>query len=390
MAPPRRSGIYVLTDYFPSTGGTATAARAAASELVTRGWRVQVISRRLSRSWPRSEEVDGVLVHRVGQPGHGRTSKLLDLLGTWTMLLRLRRQSGFVQTFMDPDYALMAAAAGMRRRTIVRWATRGDPTRFLGPSLAGRLRLAVLRRCSHVALSPGMAKELRECGIEVDAVIPVPTDSKRFRPSSPEERSQARAELGLGDDVVIVFTGHLEPRKGIDLLLQAFASLVSKGARAQLVVVGGSHGQALDLGPTLREFVREQGLGQKVTFTGVVADVAPWLRAADIFCLPSFREGMSNSIVEAMACGLACVAPISAGGDELLGEGAGVVPPSNSPEDLEVALGALLEDPERRRRLGLAALERSRSQLLPVVVDAYQPLYLAALGLDSEEPHGPG
>jgi glycosyltransferase involved in cell wall biosynthesis len=84
---------------------------------------------------------------------------------------------------------------------------------------------------------------------------------------------------------------------------------------------------------------------------------------------------MSNSLVEAMACGLACVAPASAGGDDLLSGGAGVVPPSNSPEDLVTALMPLIGDSELRGQLGKAATSRVQAYGVSAVVDAYEELY---------------
>jgi len=220
-----------------------------------------------------------------------------------------------------------------------------------------------------------MASELEQRGIAVDAIIPVPTDSSRFRPASARERSDARARLAVTADVTIVFTGHLEPRKGVDQLLRAFASIVEGGASVHLLVVGGNHGHAEDLGPSLVDYVRSKSLQSHVTFTGVVEDVAPYLRASDIFCLPSLREGMSNSLVEAMACGLACVAPASAGGEDLLSGGAGVIPSSNSVEDISAALIPLVEDADLRQRYGAAAAARVEGQQLAAVVDAYERLY---------------
>jgi glycosyltransferase involved in cell wall biosynthesis len=370
-----RQAVYVLTDYLPSSGGTSTAARAAAKELVERGWTMHVLTRRLSRKWPQSETIEGVRIHRVGLPGYSKVAKLADLLASWWWLLRMRRRLTWVQTFMDPDYAVAAAVAGLRRRTIVRWATRGDPDRFLRQKALGWIRLLLLRPCKHVALSPAMAEELRACGIVVDATIPVPADAARFRPATLAERSAARARLGILAHCTIVFTGHLEPRKGIDKLLLAFATIVAEGASVHLLVVGGTHGHAPDLGPALHDFVRVHSLADVVTFAGVVSDVAPYLHASDIFCLPSSREGMSNSLVEAMACGLACVVPAAAGGDELLSDGAGIIPTSTSPDDLASSLRPLVEDGELRRRLGNAATARVQAHRLSAVVDQYEVLY---------------
>jgi glycosyltransferase involved in cell wall biosynthesis len=91
--------------------------------------------------------------------------------------------------------------------------------------------------------------------------------------------------------------------------------------------------------------------------------------------LPSDREGLPNSLLEAMACGLACVAPASAAGDQVLDATSGVVPPSNDPRDLAAALAALEEDPEARARLGTAARAAARRYSLDSITDRYDDLY---------------
>jgi glycosyltransferase involved in cell wall biosynthesis len=84
---------------------------------------------------------------------------------------------------------------------------------------------------------------------------------------------------------------------------------------------------------------------------------------------------MPNVLLEAMACGLTCVAPASAGGDELLFGSAGVIPESNSPADLAGALIDLLADPELRQALGTFAAARARVEHQPErIVADYEAL----------------
>ena len=91
-----------------------------------------------------------------------------------------------------------------------------------------------------------------------------------------------------------------------------------------------------------------------------------------MFVLPSDREGLPNSLLEAMACGLACVAPASAAGDQVLDPSSGVVPPSNDPRDLADALAALEHDPEHRARLGAGARTAAQHYGLDAVTDRYE------------------
>ena len=117
-------------------------------------------------------------------------------------------------------------------------------------------------------------------------------------------------------------------------------------------------------------------------FHGVQQDPRPFLHASDVFVLPSFREGMPNALLEAMACGLPCIAPPSAGGDEVIDSETGIVPASNAPEDLLAALRALAGYPERRAAMGRAAAERAKAFDVERVVDSFEELYRSVFGED--------
>jgi glycosyltransferase involved in cell wall biosynthesis len=187
-------------------------------------------------------------------------------------------------------------------------------------------------------------------------------------PSLDEQRS-ARATLRAGDGSIILFIGHLQERKAVDRLLQGFRLVLDELPETRLLVVGGpvesSDGKYFQ---RLKEIVKIQSLANRVIFCGPKDDVLPYLFAANVFCLPSHREGMPNVLLEAMACGLACVAPATAGGDELLNHSSGVIPPSNSPHDLALALTELLDNPVRCTEVGTVAAARVASEHRPELV----------------------
>lgn len=352
-----------------------------ARALAQRGHEVVIVTRRLKASWPRREEMDGLVVERLGPATDSNFGKTQALAAVGGWLLLHRRSISVVQIVMDPDYAASVAMARLLGRTVLTWATRGDPTRALQTNSGGLgstkalLRRVMLRRCAHVALTPEMAREIEAVGLRCTATIPVPVDLGVFRPPTPLERSDARRRLGVGDEVVVAFSGHLELRKGPERLLEAFRRLVAGGRPGRLLLIGAGRGQDQDCESQIRTTVRTAGLEPLVTLTGAVDDVVPYLWAADLFVLPSFREGMPNSLVEAMACGLPCVAPASAGGDELLFGRAGLVPPDNSPSSLLHALSELADDPALRHDLGEAAVSRVSAFALPRVAGAYEDLY---------------
>jgi len=378
--------VFAVPDYAPSTGGTTTQVRLLARELAARGHDVRVVTRRRKRSWPRSEVLGALRVDRVGLPGRRTTADKGAALALLRWLVARRRRVGILQTVMWTDAVPAAAAAGLLPRTIVGWGARGDAADALrgGSSpfrrIQAGLRRRLLTRCQHVVLTSAMRDELLELGLERCTILPVPLDRDRFRPPTEAERAAARGGLQLADDdFVIAYVGHLRALKRIDVLIDAVAGLASGGIAARLVVAGASRGADDDVDVDLHAQVRSLGLDEHVTFTGAVADPRGVLWAADAFALPSEREGLPNSLLEAMACGLPCVAPASAAGNELLADGAGVVPAAGDAESVQDALRSLALDPALRERIGRRAVERAAKYDVARVVDGYERLYASVV-----------
>jgi glycosyltransferase involved in cell wall biosynthesis len=226
-----------------------------------------------------------------------------------------------------------------------------------------------------------MQHELDQAGVATRAVqIPVPVDTEAFHPPDERERELARSELGLDQaGFTACYVGHLERRKGVERLVEAFAGIYEERSTARLLLVGGGREGPEDTEPELRALVARLGLEDVVRFCGPQPDPRPFLHASDVFVLPSFREGMPNALLEAMACGLPCIAPPSAGGDEVIEPETGLVPPSNTPADLLAALRALAGYPGRRAAVGRGAAERAKEFDVERVVDRFEELYRSLL-----------
>ena len=136
-------------------------------------------------------------------------------------------------------------------------------------------------------------------------------------------------------------------------------------------------------GPLLdaaRERLAGAGVADQAWLPGDRSDVAQLLPQFDIFALPSQAEGISNTLLEAMACGCAPVATDVGGNPELVEEGAnGLLVPAQDSAALAAALARLASDPALRQRLAEASLTRVRSQFsLDGMVAAYEALYASA------------
>jgi glycosyltransferase involved in cell wall biosynthesis len=379
----RMSGTIVVAvpDFEPAVGGTNRHAALLARGLAARGHDVVVVTRRRRREWRKDESVGGIRVRRIGFGGWSSLADKQALLALAFWLVSRRPRIAMAATLMWPDSALALAGSALLRRSLVVWAIRGEMDDALSPGewparrLFVRLRRAALRRSTHVVLTRAMADELGRHGLDDRvSIVPVPVDLAEFRPATSAERKDARDRLGLDGEFVVAYVGHLQSRKAVDRLVDAVKILTDERRVVRLLVVGGGRGAADDTEDELRAQVAAGGLGEVVRFCGVTPDPRPYLWAADAFALPSLREGMPNSLLEAMACGIPCVAPPSAGGDELLADGAGLVPASNHANELAQALRRLLDDPSLRASLAEAGRARAAEFGVEVVVDRFEAL----------------
>jgi len=175
-------------------------------------------------------------------------------------------------------------------------------------------------------------------------------------PDDPAARARIRAELGLGAAPVLVSTSRFHPIKGVRHLLDAFALLRAAFPSVRLVLAGdGAERQ------NLTEQARQLGVADAVVFTGFRADVADLLRAADLFALPSLREGLPNGALEAMAAGLPVVATAADGVPDAVVDGeTGLLVPPGQAAPLRDAVARLLTEPNLAARMGHAGRERVR------------------------------
>lgn len=181
-----------------------------------------------------------------------------------------------------------------------------------------------------------------------NGVDPAPIDAA--------DPSGVRAELGAcAADVVVLVVARLVPEKGHDFLLPVLAQLAA--ARPTLKVWFAGDGPEQE---RLQAEIGRLHLGQTVRLLGFRADVPRLLRAADVLCHPSRREGAPNAVREAMVASLPVAAVSASGTPEVVSQGeTGLLSAVGDSEALRANLEALLDSPELRRRLGEAGRHRA-------------------------------
>ena len=392
-------GVLFLTESFhPILGGGERHILSLSRALAASGLPCTVITRRSEASWPAEESLDGVRVLRVGPSGPARRGKYLMVPAALRAAAREAARHDVVVVRGSRVLGLPGLLAARARGAAVvmqpevngelsgevyTWGTRLDrplPRRLVGG--ATRLRNLLLRDAdAFVAMSREIEREMAAAGIppEKIAYSPHGVDTGHFRPASPGERDRLRRKLGWpGDAVVFIYTGRLLRGKGLETLLEAFAAVAAEDPRALLVLVGSGAGQALSVEDDLRARARETPLAGRVMLPGRLEDVAPALRASDVFVFPSLFEALGISLVEAAACGLACIGSRTGGIVDVLGDGrAGLLVPPGDAAALTGALRAVLSDPARRTALGAGARAVACERFdLRDSVDRYRFLFL--------------
>jgi glycosyltransferase involved in cell wall biosynthesis len=237
---------------------------------------------------------------------------------------------------------------------------------FMSPNLARADRV--------IAVSPHIAEQAAQLGVDHGRirVIRSGVDIERYQP---RPRASARSLLGIpADQPLVLFVGNLEPRKQVEVLLQAFVGVRQRLPHARLAIVGGG-----DEAARLRRTAVELGVAEGAVFAGRAAAevLLDWYTAADLFVLPSSSEAQGIVALEAMACGLPVVASAVGGLHGTIDDGEnGYLVPSGAVEPLAARLVELLSDPARRQAMSEAArLKVSREFSWQRAVEATVQVY---------------
>lgn len=209
-----------------------------------------------------------------------------------------------------------------------------------------------------------------------DQVVSIPNGLPADRAWPQRSRAEVRADLRLGDAFTILSTGRLAEQKGLEYLIRAAATLRGRLPSFRVLLAGQGPLEA-----RLAQLIFDLQLGDVVTILGHRDDVGDLLVACDLVALPSLWEGLSISLLEAMAAARPVVTTSIGSNREVTndGEGAVLVPPKDT-RALANAIVALSEDPASREQLARAGerLQRQR-YTLQRMLDAYFEQYEAVL-----------
>ncbi len=351
--------LMVSPQFKPIVGGYERAAERLSKGLASRGHQVVVLAERRFPDWPYRERDHGVDLHRWWCVYKRRLHTFTSLIGLLLYLLRFGQRFDVWHIHHYGVHAALSIAIGrlMQRPTVLKLTSSsyGGISEALRVGRLSKIMTSLHRQASAVAApSRETALEARTFGYPAERVYLLQNgvDTNRFKPTSDVQRRWLRAKLQIEDMPTVIAVGRLVADKNIDGVLAAWAKASTRfSGEWRLVVVGDGPAR-----PALTKQLTRLGVQDQVRLVGHQSNIEDWMGCADLFVQASHREGLSNTMLEAMAAGLPVVITAVSGAQECVGEtGAGIVVPIGDPDALEGALVALASDPSARDRCGAAA-----------------------------------
>jgi glycosyltransferase involved in cell wall biosynthesis len=333
---------------------------------------------------PATLAAEGLNARFFRVPVERRISPLHDLRALVCLVRHFRRHRFDVVHSVTPKAGLLAMAAAWLVRVPVRihtftgqvWATRRGAARALLRAMDG----LISQFATHVLVdSPSQREFLIENHVVAAAKATVlangsicGVDGGRFRPDD-AVRKKLRDEMRVPEDgVVFLYLGRLGRDKGVLDLVSAFNRLAQSQASAHLMLVGPDEG---GLQREIEKIAAQFAL--RLHIVEYTDRPESYMAAADVFCLPSYREGFGQVALEAASTGLPVIASRIYGVVDAVLEGeTGLLHPPADADALRAHMEALLLKPDLRRKLGAAGRSRalrnfSARQVTQALVEFY-------------------
>ena len=360
----------IISLFYPSLGGSQQQALILSEHLIKKGIPVSVLTRSL-KGRPSFEMIRGIPVYRRIQTlPWGKWFGVTYLLSVLWFLYRQRHTYDIIHCHILQG--LHSAASLLlkfffKKKVIIKVAATGPLSDFstLRKMFLGNLLLKKIRSADRIVTVCAQSKqEALKQGFRPSSIIQISNgvDTRCFKPSP-----SGRVSAGK-----VIFVGRLDAMKAVHVLIEAFKKLKDEGSAASLDIIGD--GPDMD---RLKRLKDSLGLNRSVNFCGEKQGVVKHLQESTVFVLPSLSEGLSNVILEAMACALPVVATRVGGNVDIIEDGQnGMLVDCNDPEQLSRALQAVSEDRDRAKKLGAAARKTIESRFsIEQVADQYCNLY---------------
>ncbi len=373
----------LVTNIDAPTGGIQKNSNLLLGELNARGINTFVCARNY-HGLSFDEMVNGTVFHRSPVIGNSlAVNGLLYLVDTFIWLVKNRKKYDVVhcQQMFGPTMTAVIAGVFTRKPILTRITSGGaiGEANEIRRMPLSRLRVRLIKHVTRfVALTEEMKSELTGLGIpsEKVSVIHNSTEIPSETAFSSADKLKYKNTLDIPDVKIGIFTGRLSEEKCLDSLINAWKQVIEHFPDTLLLLLGEG-GAFRNVEDSLRKQVRDLDLESNVVFKGFVPNPKDYLIAADAFILPSRSEGMSNSLVEAFACGSAIIATdIGANREICIHDVNSLLFPVGDSERLAEHLIRVFSEQETAERLGRNARSFAEKELtVQRMADKYMAEY---------------
>ena len=357
----------VTRRFWPLVGGAEAIVSSLATELRRQGCQVTILTAQWDPEWPTEMVHREVPVLRLPNPPLRAwgTVRYMMALSRWLRIHRSQLDVVYVSMLKHDAYAALGTLRHARCPVVLR-AEGGGETGDCHWQNVGRFGMRIRRRCfeADAIVAPSMAiqHELHAAGYPeervhfiANGVVVGPAKSESRRRDARRALAEANCDLlAPYESPVALFTGRLHPAKGLLDLIDAWCLVVRQFPTARLWLVGDGP-QRNDL----YQRVLDHELRDRIFLPGSFDQIDDLLDAADLFVLPSYQEGMSIALLEAMAAGLPIVATDIPGNRQLIRHNQhGLLTRPSDPPSLAQAILQVLGWPSQARQLAHEARQR--------------------------------
>ena len=377
--------VLVTRRFWPLVGGAEIVMANLGAKFQQRDISCQIVTAQWQTNWPTEFVHREVPVVRLRNPKQRiwGTFRYLSSLARWLKEHADEIDIVYVSMLKHDAYTATKICQQLGIPVVLR-AEGGGDTGDCAWQTTARFGLSIRRRCKTaaavIAPSRAVADELREAGYPTDKLHLIPNGVAL--PADPSADSQQLARQALAEanhdlvatpeESVVVYTGRLDRNKGLHDLINAWPEVTKRSPRCHLWLVG--EGPDRD---KLFQQIKDLDLQGQVILPGAFDDVEEVLRAANLFILPSYFEGLSISLMEAMAHQVPVIASDIAGNNDLIQSGTnGELVPPGDVAALSQAIQEALANPEQLKRRATAAHQTIQNNYsLSSMVDAHLKLF---------------
>ena len=368
--PERQLRVLTLTGaYFPEIGSGGLQAQMVARAA---GDRVEfrVLTTAVDPTLPRHQVIDGVAVSRIAVNADSLVSKIQAADQMLREAVALLRESDVVHLhgYSQKNVLVSALARILRVPIVLSLHTAGfdEPATIAAQGALARWSFNAAK--VYVAVSPRLKEACAAAGIPESKVRYVPNgvDLTRFHPAAAHTRPELRRSLGLEPTrPAVLFVGFFSREKQPDVLFDGWLRLQDTPQTAStLVMVGATRSRYFEvderIAGEMRARAQAAGVADRLVFVEPTHRIHEYYRAADVFVLPSRREGLPVALLEAMACGLPVVASRLPGATDVVveDERSGLLVTPGDVDALSAAIRRVLSDRSFADTLGASARRR--------------------------------